>query len=343
MPHWRRKNASRSWLVSVSLNGQRHLKTLPGSLTKREVAAWEREWRAELERPSARSASTVRAVLDRYWDERACKLANRRTVRAYLGLWGEALGLDTPITQVQTQHVAAILARWRGPIVDATVNRRADALRAAWHYAAEVLGVPVATIAWKVIRLAEPEPPDRSIGRAATDRLLAAWPERSRAMAELLFSTGMRLGAMMRLERRDLDFERGLIHSHTKGRGGGKPIVVPMTAKTREILARMALPDVGLIAAVTERTFRRDRETARAAAGLPRWRAHDARHEFSQRLEDAGLGHFIQDALHHSSPAMRRRYARARVDVTREAIEKVQGPDSEMIHHPSPRIVRPKS
>ena len=321
MPVRRRSNAGRSWLVDLTVNGTRRFKTLPGHLSKREVLAWEREWRSRLETGAPHSTATVRHILDRYWDEKACRLANRRTIRCYLGMWGEALGTETPATQVQAKHIAAIIARWRGPIVDATVNRRADALRGAWHYAAEVLGVPVAQIPWRRLRLSEPEPPDRSLSADLRSALLAAWPSRSVSVAGLALSTGLRLSAALRLERRDLDFSRGIIHTVTKGRGGGKPVVAPMSAQARAVLEGMTLPEVGRIFQVTERQVRADREVARKAAGLPGFRFHDFRHTFCQILEDAGFGDAIPDAVHHSSYAMRRRYAHARVDKTRAIID----------------------
>jgi len=301
------------------------------------VAAWERQWRAELERAPARSAHTVASLLDRYWHERGVARARNVTLRSNLGLWGEALGLDTPATQVQPSHVAAIVARWRGsvspatkrPLAPGTINGRIDALRVAWGYASDVLGVPLARIPWRALRLAEPEPPDRSIGPAAVARLLAAWPERTRPLAELLFATGMRFGAAYRLERRDIDLERAILHSRTKGRGGGKPIVVPLTTRAVAVLERLLCshPEcsrVGRIWSFSFHQFRWDRERARDAAGLPRWRAHDARHEVGQQLENAGLGQHVADALGHTSQSYRRRYAKARPDVTREALERAQ-------------------
>lgn len=332
MPFRRRSNPGRSWQVHVSINGVRHFKTLPGDLSRKQVAAWERQWRTELERAPATSTHTVAAVLERYWRERGVGRARNVTLRSNLGLWGEALGLDTPAVQVHASHVSAIIARWRGsvsaksgrPLADVTVNRRVDALRVAWRYAADVLGVPVQRIPWGTLRLDEPEPPDRSIGPAAVARLLAAWPERTRPLAELLFATGMRFGAAYRLERRDVDLERRILHSRTKGRGGGKPIVVPLTTQAAAVLERLAMPEVGRIWPFTFSQWRWDRERAREAAGLPKWRAHDSRHEFSQQLEDAGLGHFIPDALSHSNASYRRRYARARTDVIRDAAEAAQ-------------------
>lgn len=332
MPFRRRNNPGRSWQVHVSVAGVRHFKTLPGTLSRREVAAWERRWRDELERAPATSTHTVAAVLERYWRDKGVARARNVTLRSNLGLWGEALGLDTPAVQVHASHVAAVVARWRGsmspktrrPLTDATVNRRTDALRVAWVYAADVLGVPVQRIPWKTLRLAEPDPPDRSIGPAAVARLLDAWPVRTRPLAELLFATGMRFGAAFRIERRDIDLERALVHTRTKGKGGGKQIVVGLTTRAVSVLAALPMPEVGRIWLFTTHQFRWDRERAREAAGLPKWRSHDARHEFSQQLEDAGLGHFIPDALSHSNASYRRRYSRARTDVIRDAAEQAQ-------------------
>lgn len=164
----------------------------------------------------------------------------------------------------------------------------------------------------------------RYVGPAAVARLLDAWSPRTRPLAELLFATGMRFGAAYRLERKDIDLERAILHSRTKGRGGGKPIVVPLTSKAVAILSALPMPEIGRIWPFTFSQFRWDRERAREAAGLPRWRAHDARHEVGQQLENAGLGQHVADALGHTSQSYRRRYAKARPDVTREALERAQ-------------------
>ena len=326
MPIRRRSNKGRSWLVDVRVARHRYIKTLPGSMLKREVEAFERRWRAELEQPAKRYATaTVADIFGRYWSEKACHLVDARQVDTYLGMWGEALGIDTPIARVQADHIAAILARWRNDVSDSTVNRRMGTLRAAWRWAADVWGVPLASIPWRRMRLVEPEPSDRSIGASARDMLLAEWPHRSVAVARLALATGLRLSAILRLERKDIDLDRGLIRTIGKGHAGGKENIVPITAAVAEILAGMTLPDVGLLFPLTRHQVTEDRQLARAAAGLPGFRFHDFRHCLAQDLEDAGLGDVITAALHHSSPALRGRYAHARIDKVRQAIEKAQG------------------
>jgi integrase len=134
----------------------------------------------------------------------------------------------------------------------------------------------------------------------------------------LALSTGLRLSAILRLERRDIDLDRQLIRTVGKGR---KENLVPITTEVTEILAGLAMPEVGRLFPLTRFDVTRDRIRACKAAGMPGFRFHDFRHEAAQRLENAGLGHFITDMLHHSSPTLRRRYAHARLDVIREAIE----------------------
>jgi integrase len=317
-----RRRAEGSWIVDLTVNGHRYRKTLPATLRKRDVEAVERQWRTDLERPVSRHATaTVGAIIGRYWSEKACLLADAQHLDTYLGMWGEALGIETPITQVQADHISAVLARWRRDVSNTTVNRRMATLRACWRWAADVWGVPLHHVAWKRMRLDEPESADRSIGAVASARLLSAWPERSHRVALLALATGLRLSAILRLERRDIDLDRQLIRTVGKGRAGGKENLVPITAEVAEILAGLELPDVGRIFPLNHSQVRKDRERARKLADLPNFRFHDLRHEFAQTLEDAGFGDTITAALHHSSPALRRRYAHARLDRTREDIE----------------------
>jgi integrase len=72
---------------------------------------------------------------------------------------------------------------------------------------------------------------------------------------------------------------------------------------------------------VSQQLLRQDWEAARAAIGRPDLRLHDLRHTFAQRLEDAGAGDLITDALHHSDPRLRRRYSHVRLERLRERLD----------------------
>jgi integrase len=55
--------------------------------------------------------------------------------------------------------------------------------------------------------------------------------------------------------------------------------------------------------------------------GRPDLLFKDLRHSFAQALENAGAGDMITDALHHSDPRLRRRYAKAKIDRMRERLD----------------------
>jgi integrase len=55
--------------------------------------------------------------------------------------------------------------------------------------------------------------------------------------------------------------------------------------------------------------------------GRPDLLLKDLRHTFAQSLEDAGAGDMITDALHHSDPRLRRRYAKAKIERMRERLD----------------------
>ena len=321
-----RRRAEGSWIVDVRVRGKRYRKTYPATMLKRDVASIERQWLAELERPEQRHATaTVGKIINRYWTEKACHLGDSGHQDTYLTMWGEALGTETPIARVQADHIAAILARWRSDVSDSTVNRRMAALRACWRWAADVWGVPVASVPWRRMRLTEPEPGDRSVGQEKRSDLLSGWPARSKDIVRLALATGLRLGALLRLERRDVDLDRRIIRTVTKGRAGGKEVTAPITGEVEGILDDMNMPEVGRLFSLKRHEVRRDREIARRAAGLDGFRFHDLRHCFAQDLEDAGYGDTVTAALHHSSPTLRKRYSHARLDRTREAIEAARG------------------
>lgn len=322
-----RKRPNGSWLVDLRVDKARYRKTFPRKYTKREVAAFEREWRRQLERPEQRYATTpLKELLERYWQEHGRLLRWAKDVDRYLGLWAAELGLDTPALEITSDHISAVIGRWRGKVSDSSINRRVAVLRACWRRAQRVWNIPLAMVSWELLHLYEPEAEDHSVGTADRWTLLDAWPPRSRHMALLALHTGLRRGAIASLERKSFDFSKGVISVRTKGRAGGKLVTVPITQAVLAVLSEVGrIPDEGPIWPLTVTQVSVDIRKAREAAGLPGFRGlHDLRHSFAQDLEDAGAGEIISDALHHTSPALKRRYAKARTDRMRQVIEGAQ-------------------
>ena len=89
----------------------------------------------------------------------------------------------------------------------------------------------------------------------------------------------------------------------------------------RSLGSNSAPARIGRLFPITKQLLRQDWEAARAAIGRPDLRLHDLRHTFAQRLEDAGAGDMISDALHHSDPKLRRRYSHVRLERLRERLD----------------------
>lgn len=339
MPIRRRPNGS--WLVDFRLDGQRVRKTVKGDLSRKEVAALERRWRADAEagRGSLRGGPTVGAILARYWTDHGRHLASAGSEKAYLDRWWHALSEDTKASTVTASRIASIVARWRSVpevpggkrtprlLTAATINHRLRCLQRVWRMAADVWGHELQRIAWRRLMLDMPPPQDRTarVTAEALWRYLDALPPRSLWPTLWALNTGLRRGGLLSIHRQHLDWQAGVVHAVSKGRAGGRPTPIDMSAPVLAILQAMGrLPDIGPIFAVTGDQLRKDRERARVAAGLPDLRFHDLRHLFAQRLEDAGLGWRITDALHHADPRLRARYARARIRDVGRAVEEAE-------------------
>jgi integrase len=331
MPFRRRKDRG-TWLIDFRIGGVRYRHAVPGSLSREQVKAEEERLRAEARSAGKRAAlgPTVGEAIERYWNEHGKRLASWRSERTVLTKWSAALGHDTPIMQVPRDDIARIAAGWRGslsargrPLSDSSVNRRLDVLQRLWGRAEELWAWELARVPWRRLKLAEPAPRPRAPTVEQLEAYLAALPERSRAISRFMALTGLRLGGARAVTRASIDLANRAIHTISKGRAGGKPTTIPITLPVAELLASLQpWPDLGCIFRVTTKQLRNDRERARVQVGLPDLRSHDMRHAFAQMLEDAGEGDAITAALHHADPRLRRRYAAARLEVTRRAIER---------------------
>ena len=258
-----------------------------------------------------------------YWKEHGQFLAAAATEGSYQSAWLDSLGEGKRVAQIAERDVADTVRRWReaGKVGSITINHYLRLMQRIWNRAKLYEDCIVQPIDWKKFRLAEPEPVDRSLTAAEVRRYLDALPTRSIPITLWGWLTGLRLGALLRLQVSDLDWERGIVNATSKGRAGGKPTPVPMTQPLLAVMTKYPPPAVGRIFAVTRDIVRNDREDARATAGLPGFRFHDLRHTFAQALEDEGYGDAITAALHHSDPKLRKRYSRARLQRTQAVID----------------------
>jgi len=160
---------------------------------------------------------------------------------------------------------------------------------------------------------------------------------RDRALLELLYATGMRVGELVRLDLADVDLPGGMVRVLGKGR---KERAVPFGRKAADALQRwleQARALRRLPGAATEAVFlnlrggrltdrsvrrilaRRLREAALAARASP----HALRHSFATHMLGAGADlRAIQELLGHASLSTTQRYTHVSVEALMEVYDR---------------------
>ncbi len=145
---------------------------------------------------------------------------------------------------------------------------------------------------------------------------------RDRAILEVLYGAGIRVGELCALDVGDVDLKTGIVRVR-RGKGG-KERRVPMGPPAVEALAawldeRGASAEVALFlnargARISDRSVRRMVDKAGLASGVPGLHPHALRHSFATHLLDAGADlRGIQELLGHSSLSTTQRYTHVSV------------------------------
>jgi len=264
---------------------------------------------------------------------RAERNLSEHTRRAYLGDVRDlaaALGGDADPARVGPDDVRAFLARLHGTRQPATRGRKLAALRAFFSYLLRegkcrldpTAGIPGPRAA---SRLPNPLPVDDCVGLCDTTAREAvvkggARELRDRALLELLYGAGLRVGEVAALDVRDLDLQRGDVRVLGKG---GKERIVPLPALARAALAAWLEPRRGpgslgqpLFTALRSgrrlgaRDIRRVLAARARRAGVAgRVHPHRLRHSYATHLLDMGADlREIQELLGHASLSTTQRY-----------------------------------
>ena len=238
----------------------------------------------------------------------ATRRAYRTDVEEFVG-WLRRRG--EVLAEVDVRTLSAYVAELgaarpgRSPrrLAPATVARKLAAVRVFLRFALGPARVPDASLAPRRPRRL-PQAPKRAEVEAELDRLAGDSPlaVRNTALAELVYSAGLRSQEAVALDLADVDFEQELVRVRGKG---GKERVVPLGEEAahrlarylrdaRPALARGALDAVFLSA----RGRRLDTSTLRRLLPNP----HRLRHAFATHLLEGGADlRTIQELLGHSS------------------------------------------
>jgi integrase/recombinase XerC len=277
---------------------------------------------------------------------RAERNLSDHTRRAYAGDLRQLaafLGEGASPEAVRAEDVRAFLAARHRSQSPASLGRKLAALRTFFRYlvregrrsADPTVGIPAPRTPRRLPRplpvddcavlLDGPEKAHAASASASEGAL------RDRAMAELLYGAGLRVGELVSLDVRDVDLVRGEVRVWGKG---GKERVVPLPGAARQALRAWldARRRPGVLAEPLFPSLRRRRgEPPRrldardvrrrlglraTAAGVPgRVHPHRLRHSYATHLLDMGVDlRAIQELLGHASLSTTQKYTAVSAD-----------------------------
>ncbi|NOZ93283.1 MAG: tyrosine recombinase [Acidobacteria bacterium] len=249
--------------------------------------------------------------------------AYRREVRRFAEFAGEELGRKGP-GEVGAGDVRGYLAHLRSSGLAARSVQRALASLRSWfrflHGEGLVPANPAELVPHpRVERRLPPTVPAEVIGRMLDGVADTSAGRRDRAILELLYGAGLRVGELVDLDLDDLDRGRRLVRVSGKGR---KERIVPFGTKAQQAIEAY-LPErarwrAGKIledgdplfvnqrgSRLSDRSVRRILDAAvTRTAGLYGLHPHALRHAFATHLLEAGMDlRAIQELLGHASLA----------------------------------------
>jgi integrase/recombinase XerC len=260
--------------------------------------------------------------------ERNFSIHTRRAYVSDLRQFASFLGPGADPARVRSEDVRAFLADCHGRLAPATVGRKLATLRSFFAHLVRTgvrgadpsLGIPSPR---QPKRLPRPLSVDDCRGLAEEGLEPEASP-RDRALVELLYGAGLRVGELCALDVGHFEKGRGEVRVWGKG---GRERVVPLPGMAREALAayleaRAApAPDSPLFVSarpgrdgVARRLGARDvrrilRRRAREAGVADRVHPHRLRHSYATHLLDMGADlREIQELLGHRSLSTTQKY-----------------------------------
>ncbi len=236
---------------------------------------------------------------------RAERGLSEHTHRAYLSdvrQFAAWLGEEAEPAAVRPDSIFGFMAERHGKLAPATLGRKLASLRAFFRHLVRE-GVCAAD---PTAGIPSPRAPKRLPKPLAVDdcEVLAEAPPRGRdaeadlrdrALVEVLYGTGLRIGELSSLDVRDVELRRGELRVWGKG---GKERVVPIPGEAREALAAYlrVRERPGILSEPLFTSLRRGRKGAPRRLG-PR----DVRRLLERRARDAGLAEPVHPhRLRHS-------------------------------------------
>jgi integrase len=341
-----RRGGSAIWYENFSVQGYRFRRSL--ETDDRETA----EILAAKTRSDAllgklidkRPEHTLTQALGRYWLEHGQYLASRDDIARLGKALERGLGKNTRLSDITAADLTTYAARRRAGLSNRSVNIELEHLRAIMRRAKGLWSIAVPDLDWQKILLEEAGEREHVLSEDEEARLFAALRADLHPMVQFALLTGVRLGNVIGMTWRQVDWNASRIVFRVKSKKpGGELHYLPITPMVAAILSRERGHHASRVFTYvcarnrgttrcrgerypfTQSGWRRVWARALREAGIADFRFHDLRHTAGTRtlLAHRNLK-TVQRMLGHKNIATTLRYTRSDVDDVRAAMEAVE-------------------
>ena len=268
-------------------------------------------------------------LMARYEKEHVARKLRHRGIQGYMKNLRNFFGDQTLADVTPKQIVAYKNKRYEDGVAPATINRELANLKKAFNLAMREWewceNNPVARVSME----RENNKRDRWLTEEEETRLLSACAPWLHDLVTFAIHTGMRMGEILELTWRGVDFIRRTVSIFRSKNGERRTIPVNETvlrvlkhkAKVRTLSCDRVFCSKAFTA-IESGHLRRSFRLALSKAKIEEFHFHDLRHTFATRLVQAGIDLYkVQQLLGHKSPIMTQRYAHHYPESLRDGVE----------------------
>ncbi len=232
---------------------------------------------------------------------------------------------NTALPDITNMMLTNYIAKRRSTLANASVNREIQLLRRVLNYAEKNLNMQVPVLNWDAHTLSEPKGRVRELTIDEEGRLFENLRPDLHAFVKFCITAGCRSGSAVKLEWRDIDFQRRVIVFRMMK--GGEHHSIPMTNALLALLANQPrsphynqvflYPPRGnknRLRPITKDGWKKPWKEALTAAKIPDFRFHDLRHTALSRITRTNGIAAAQKLAGHADISSTARYAHVQMD-----------------------------
>lgn len=272
---------------------------------------------------------TFKELMDRYEKEHVARKLRHRGLNGYMKNLRAFFGEKTLAEVTPKEIVAYKNKRYEDGMAPATINRELANLKKAFNLALREWEWCHMNPVSRVSMEKENNKRDRWLTEEEASRLLGCCRPWLRDLVLFALHTGMRMGEILELTWRGVDFTRRTVTVFRSKNGERRTIPVNDTVlhvlKEKTKVRSLTVDRVfcsKIFTPLESGHLRRAFRLALGKAKIEDFHFHDLRHTFATRLVQAGIDLYkVQQLLGHKSPIMTQRYAHHYPESLRDGVE----------------------